>query len=217
LPENLGNNILFQYIGKIPKNLITTRLSYTARALLLGMLAAQAIAIIQVYLSNVSLHNKITSIKDAGYLVIPNQHILNILPDFGPAFLGGIFFTLSVGAGLCLYSIAVMWIWTRLLSCNKIFLMLFLLPLAGCIVKVNIHGFSPVVTSYFLVIPAVIFFSTFNWITDQSEQSVWLKEILHLVPLVILTILWTFQMQSSMFLDIRDNLLLSNSFGRKDQ
>jgi hypothetical protein len=211
----LGNNILFEYIAKIPKNLITNRFSCTARALFLGMLAAQIIATIQVYLSNVSLHSNITAIKDAGYLAIPNQHILNILPNFGPAFFGGIFFTLSVGAGLCLYSIAAMWIWTRLLSSNKIFLILFLLPLAGCIVKVNIHGFSPVVTSYFLVIPAVIFFSTFNWITDQSEQSVWLKEILHLVPLVILTILWTFQMQSSMFIDIRDNLLLSNSFGRK--
>jgi len=206
---------LFEYIVKIPKNLITNRFSCAAKALFLGMLAAQAIATIQVYLSNVSLHNKITSIKDAGYLVIPNQHILNILPDFGPAFFGGIFFTLSVGAGLCLYSIAAMWIWTRLLSCKKIYLILFLLPLAGCIVKVNIHGFSPVVTSYFLVIPAVIFISTSNWITDQPEQSVWLKEILHLVPLVILTLLWTFQMQSSMFIDIRDNLLLSNSFGRK--
>jgi len=206
---------LFEYIAKILKHLITKRFSNTARALFFGMLAAQAIATIQVYLSNVSLHNKITAIKDAGYLVIPNQHILNVLSDFGPAFFGGIFFTLSVGAGLCLYSIAAMWIWTRLLSCNKIYLILFLLPLAGCIVKVNIHGFSPVVTSYFLVIPVVIFFSTFNWITDQSEQSVWLKEILHLVPLVILTLLWTFQMQSSMFIDIRDNLLLSNSFGRK--
>jgi len=202
-------------MAKILKHLMTNRFSYLARALFLGMLAAQAIATIQVYLSNVSLHNKITSIKDAGYLVVPNQHILNVLSDFGPAFFGGIFFTLSVGAGLSLYSIAAMWIWTRLLSCNKIYLILFLLPLAGCVVQVNIHGFSPVVTSYFLVIPVVIFFSTFNWITDQSEQSVWLKEILHLAPLVILTILWTFQMQSSMFIDIRDNLLLSNSFGRK--
>ncbi|MBW2564193.1 MAG: hypothetical protein JRE29_09220, partial [Deltaproteobacteria bacterium] len=64
---------MFEYIVKIPKNLITNRFSCTARALFLGMLAAQAIATIQVYLSNVSLHNKITSIKDAGYLVIPNQ------------------------------------------------------------------------------------------------------------------------------------------------
>jgi len=210
-----SGNILFEYIAKILKHLITKRFSYTTRALFLGMLAAQAIATIQVYLSNVSLHNKMTSIKDAGYLVIPNQHILNVLPDFGPAFFGGIFFTLSVGAGLSLYSIAAMWIWTKLLSCDKFILIPFLLPIAGCIAVVNIHGFSPVVTSYFLVIPAVIFFSTFNWITDQSKQSVWLKEILHLLPLVILTILWTFQMQSSMFIDIRDNLLLSNSFGRK--
>ena len=211
----MRNNILFKYITEIQKCLITNRFSCTARALFFGMLAAQVIATIQVYLSNLSLHNNITAIKDAGYLGNPNQHILNILPNFSPAFFGGIFFTLSVGAGLSLYSIAAIWIWTRLLSRNKYFLILFILPLAGCIVEVNLQGFCPVVTSYFLVIPAVIYFATLKWITGKPEQKVWLREILHFVPLVILTILWTFQMQSSMFLDIRDNLLLSNSFGRK--
>ncbi|MEA3437187.1 MAG: hypothetical protein U9R43_12030 [Thermodesulfobacteriota bacterium] len=206
---------MFKYIAEIQKRLIANRFSCTARVLFLGMLAAQVIATIQVYLSNVSLHNNITAIKDAGYLAIPNQHILNMLPNFGTAFFGGIFFALSVGAGLSLYCIAAMWVWTRLLSSNKYFLILFLLPLAGCIVQVNLHGFCPVVTSYFLVIPVVIFFATLKWVTGQHEQRVWLKEILHFVPVVILTILWTFQMQSSMFLDIRDNLLLSNSFGRK--
>lgn len=212
---NLGNTILVKHIAKILKHLISDRFTYVARALFLGMLAAQVIATIQVYLSNLSLHNKITAIKEAGYLAIPNQHILNILPDFGPAFFGGIFFTLSVGAGLSLYSIAAMWIWTRLLFCKKYYLVLFLLPLAGCIVKVNLQGFSPVVTSYFLVIPVVIFIVTMKWTTDQPEQRGWLKEILHFVPVVMLTLLWTIQMGSSMFLDIRDNLLLSNSFGRK--
>ncbi len=209
------NSILFKYTAKILKHLITDRFSYAARALFLGMVTAQVIATVQVYLSNISLHNKLITIEDAGYLAIPNQLIINILPDFGPAFFGGIFFTLSVGAGLSLYSIAAMWIWTRLLSSNKIFLIPFLLPLAGCIVKVNLHGFCPVVTSYFLIIPAVIFYATFKWITAQPEQKVWLKEILHFVPLVMLTVLWTIQMQSSMFIDIRDNLLLSNSFGRQ--
>jgi hypothetical protein len=206
---------LIKNIVKIPKHLITNRFSCTAKALFFGMLAAQVIASIQVFLSNVSLHNKLTIINNAGYLAIPNQHILKILPDFGPAFFGGIFFTLSVGAGLSLYSIAAMWIWTRFLSGNKYFLMLFLLPLAGCIVEVNLHGFCPITTSYFLVIPTVIFFATFYWITDPPAKSVRLKEILHLIPVVLLTLLWTFQMQSSMFLDIRDNLLLSNSLGRK--
>ncbi len=211
----MGNGLLFKYIVKILKHLITDRFSYAAGALFLGMLAAQVIATVHVYLSNISLHNKIIAIKDAGYLAIPNQHILNILPDFGPAFFGGIFFSLSVGAGLCLYSIAAMWIWTRLLSSNKIYLIPFLLPLVGCIVKLNLRGFCPVETSYFLVIPGVIFFATRKWITGQTEQRIWLKEIIHFVPLVMLTILWTVQMESSMFLDIRDNLLLSNSFGRK--
>jgi len=215
LRGNLENNMLFKYIVKILKYFITDRSSNVSRALFMGMLAAQVIATVQVYLSNLSLHNKITAIKDAGYLAIPNQHILNILPDFGPAFFGGIFFTLSVGAGLSLYSIAAMWIWTRLLFCKKHYLVLFLLPLAGCVLKVNLQGFSPVVTSYFLVIPVVVFFVTKKWTTDQPEQRSWLKEILHFVPVVMLTLLWTIQMQSSMFIDIRDNLLLSNSFGRK--
>ncbi|MCP4371093.1 MAG: hypothetical protein GY797_23705, partial [Deltaproteobacteria bacterium] len=194
---------------------MTNRFSFVARALFFGMIAAQVIATIQVYLSNLSLYNKITAIKEAGYLVLPNQHVLNILPDFDPAFFGGMFFTLSVGAGLSLYSMAAMWIWTRLLSRNRIYVILLLLPLAGCIVKVNLHGFSPFVTSYFLVIPAVIFLATLKWTTDLPEQKGWLKEILHVAPLVLLTLLWTIQMQSSMFIDIRDNLLLSNSFGRK--
>lgn len=211
----MRNTILFKYIVKIPKYLITNRLSCAARALFFGMLAAQVIATIQVYLSNVSLYNNITAIKDAGYLAIPNQHILDILPNFGTAFFGGIFFTLSIGAGLCLYSIAAMWIWTRFLSYNKYFLILFLLPLAGCLVEVNLNGFCPVVSSYFLVIPAVIFYATSTWISEQPEQKAWLKEIVHFVPVVLLTIVWAFQMQSSMFIDIRDNLLLSNSFGRK--
>ena len=167
----MSRSVLVKYITKIKKRLIANRFSCTARALFLGMLAAQVIATIQVYLSNVSLHNNITAIKDAGYLAIPNQHILNILPNFGPAFFGGIFFTLSVGAGLSLYSIAAMWIWTRLLSRNKYFLILFLLPLAGCLVEVNLNGFCPVVSSYFFVIPAVILFATFKWITEQPEQK----------------------------------------------
>jgi hypothetical protein len=215
LIRKFENSILFEHIAKILKHLITDRFSSTARALFLGMLVAQVIGTIQVYLSNVSLHNNITTIKDAGYLAVPNSHILNILPNFGPAFFGGMFFTLSVGAGLSLYSIAAVWIWTRLLFRKKKFLILFLLPLAGCIVKVNLHGFCLVVTSYFLVIPAVIYFATFKWITEPPEKRLWLKEIMHFVPVIILTILWTIQMQSSMFLDIRDNLLLSNSFGRK--
>ena len=211
----MRNTILFKNIDKIPKCLITNRFSYTARALFFGMLAAQVIATIQVYLSNVSLHNKMTAIKDAGYLAIPNQHILDILPGFGPAFFGGIFFTLSIGAGISLYSIAAMWTWTRLFSRNKYILILFLLPLAGCLVEVNLNGFCPVVSSYFLVLPAVVFYATSPWITEQPEQKAWQKEIIHFVPVVLLTIVWTFQMQSSMFIDIRDNLLLSNSFGRK--
>ncbi|MBE9542760.1 MAG: hypothetical protein IMF01_10620, partial [Proteobacteria bacterium] len=44
---------------------------------------------------------------------------------------------------------------------------------------------------------------------------VWLKEIIHLIPLIVLTALWVSQADSHLFVGLRDNLLLSNSFGMK--
>ena len=202
-------------IAEFSRRLIINKFSYTARALFLGMLIAQILATIQVYLSNVSLYNKVLAIKDAGYLAIPNQHIMQTLQGFGPAFFGGLFFTLSVGAGLSLSGIAAAWIWDRLLSRKKIYLIPFLLLLAGCLVGVNLRGFCPVVTSYFLVIPVIVFVAVLKWMPTQHEKRAGLMEIAHFVPILLLAFLWISQMQSHMFIDIRDNLLLSNPLGRK--
>ena len=95
------------------------RLSYPARALLLGLLVAQIIATRQVYLSNLDLYRSLSAIQAAGYLTIPNQRIMPILQDFGPAFLGGLFFTFSLGVGLSLLSLAAAWVWHRLFSRSR--------------------------------------------------------------------------------------------------
>ena len=107
------------------------RCSYAARVLLLGLFAAQVIAFIQVYLSNADLYRTLVAIKQAGYLPIPNQRIMYSLQELGPAFFGGLFFTLSVGAGLSLFCLAAVLAWDRLLHRNKIFLIPFLILWIG--------------------------------------------------------------------------------------
>jgi hypothetical protein len=99
---------------------------YPFAALLLGMIITQVLATVQVYLSNTDLYNGLTAIKDAGYLTIPNENVMDSLKRFGPAFCGGLFFTFSIGAGISFFALASAWIWDRFFYRNKYLLYLFL-------------------------------------------------------------------------------------------
>jgi hypothetical protein len=70
---------------------------YPFTALLLGMILTQMLASVHVYLSNRDLYDSMMAIKDAGYLPIPNPHVMGQLHKTGPAFFGGLFFTFSIG------------------------------------------------------------------------------------------------------------------------
>ena len=191
------------------------RCTYSARVLLLGLFAAQVIAFIQVYLSNADLYCSLVAIKGAGYLPIPNQRIMYSLQELGPAFFGGLFFTLSVGAGLFLFCLAAVLVWDRLLHRNKIFLIPFLILWIGSLLVVNHRGFCPMVTLYFLVIPTVVFVATLRWMPPKARQGAWLNRMVYFFPVFLLAVLWTSQMDRHLFLDLRDNLLLSNPLGAR--
>ena len=100
---------------------------YPFTALLLGMILAQMLASVHVYLSNRNLYDSMMAIKDAGYLPIPNSLVMDQLHKMGPAFFGGLFFTFSIGAGISFLSLAVAWIWTRTFYRKPLLLYLFLL------------------------------------------------------------------------------------------
>ena len=185
------------------------------RILLPGLFAAQIIATIQVYLSNAGLYRAFTAMKEAGYFVVPNQNVVQHLKEFAPAFFGGLFFTLTVGAGLSVLTLAAVWTWDRLFSRNRIFLILLLLFWMGCLLWVNFHGFCPAATSYFIFVPAVVSASTLKWMPVQTRQRTRFGEFAHVIPLLLLALLWLPRAGGDVFLDIRDNLLLSNSFGAK--
>jgi hypothetical protein len=191
------------------------RFPCTARALLLGLLVAQIIAAIQVYLSNIHLYRSLSAIQAAGYLTIPNQRIMPSLHDFSSAFLGGLFFTFSVGAELSLLSLAAAWVWTRLFSRSRSVLIVLLLLWVGSLVVLNSGGFLFGATCYFLAIPPVVFLATLRWMPPPNGPRVWVHRMVHIIPVAVLALLWTFQIDSRFFVDFRDVCLLSNPIGKK--
>ena len=83
-------------------------------ALLAGLLCAQIIATIQVRCSNTLLYRSLEVLRDEGYLIVPNETVMVGLKGMGPSFVGGLFFTLTLGAGLACAGLACAWLWDRL-------------------------------------------------------------------------------------------------------
>lgn len=189
------------------------RFPYTASPLLLGLLVAQVIAAIQVYLSNLDLYRNLSVIRSIGYLTIPNQRTMPSLQDFGPALLGGLFFTFSVGAGLTLFSIGAAWIWHRVFSQNRFILIVFLLIWLGSVVVLNHRGSSFGATCYFFAVPPVVFLTTLRWMPSGPGKRGWVHGSVHTIPVLVVALLWTSQIDSHFFVDFRDIFLLSNPVG----
>lgn len=192
-----------------------TKFFHPAVPLLLGLLATQVIATIQVYLSNLNLHASLTIIQEAGYLAVPNQNVMPGLKEFSAALWGGLFFTLSIGAGLSLLSTAAAWVWNRLFSRNRPLFVFFILIWAGLLLSINMRGLSLFGTLYCLIIPPIVFRTTLQFIAKQHQSYNNRRYLFHLIPLVIVAALWFTQYDRYLFIDLRDHLLFSNPIGRK--
>ena len=188
---------------------------YPLTALLLGMILTQALATVQVYLSNTDLYDGLTAIKNAGYLTIPNQNVMGSLKRFGPAFCGGLFFTFSIGAGISFFTFVSAWIWDRFFYRNKYLLYFFLALWLGCLFALNFHGFKLFVTLYFLMIPPAVFAVTTKSLSHLNKQNRRRNEIIHIMPVIVLALFLSAQMDRRMFTDFRDIFLLSNPVGSK--
>ena len=196
----------------MPKRLYTL---YPFCALLLGLILTQILATVHVYLSNTSLYDSLTAIKDAGYLPVPNPRVMDQLHRFKPAFCGGLFFTFSIGAGISFLSFGSAWIWDRLFYRRKSLLYLFLILWLALLIALNIHGFKPFVNLYFLLIPPAVFSAATWCMLRLKRRGKDPREMIHIVPVVVLAILLSWQIDSRMFTDFRDIFLLSNPVGSR--
>lgn len=122
---------------------------------------------------------------------------------------------MTVGAGISILTLGMVWIWDRLFNRKKIILGVFLLFWLVCLAGVNVKGFYPIVTSYFIVIPAVVSIAAVKLMPGETVQRVWLHRAILLLPVVILALLWTSIMDKDLFGDIKDKILLSNPVGIK--
>ena len=189
--------------------------SHPIGLLFIGLLITQIFATIQVYHSNINLYATVSAANAAGYLTVPNQEVMGSLQNLTAAFFGGLFFTFTLGAGITLGTIGAAWIWTRVFQSNKFALLVILSVWAAALISVNIHGFCLLPTLYFLLIPPVLFKLTAKRQTNGDKGSSRLRKLVHIIPIPLLALLWFTQFDKAMFLDLRDNLLLSNLLGRK--
>ena len=188
---------------------------YPFYSLLVGLILTQILATVQVYSSNTALYDGLLAIKNAGYLTIPNAHIMGRLHEIAPAFFGGLFFTFSIGAGISFFALALAWVWNRLFSRSKYLFYFYLLLWSGCLIALNIHGFKLFMTLYVLLVPPAVFAIVSKSLAYLNRQNRHHNDLIHIIPVIILALLLTWQIDGRMFTDFRDVYLLSNPFGAR--
>lgn len=65
------------------------------------------------------------------------------------------------------------------------------------------------------MIPPVVFCVGLAWMPHLNQNRPWQNGVLHLIPIILLGLMWAPQMEKSLFINIRDHLLLSNPAGER--
>ncbi len=181
---------------------------------LTGLSIAQLVAMAQVYFSNRQLFGEVSALHQAGYLAIPTLQSLAQLGNVGPTVFGGLFFTLSTGAGLTLATIGAVWVWHNLSRRNRpISILLITIWVAG-LLMVNLNGFNLFGSLYFALIPASVSLVYLRCLPPKYDHKGVLNRLQALYPLACLAVIWGIQADNNLFINVRDFLLLSNPVGK---
>jgi hypothetical protein len=183
-------------------------------ALLGGLVAAQAIATLHVYGANIRLHDTVMMLRDAGYETVPNARTMALLLTVKPAVLGGLFFTLSVGACLSLLALLFCRQWLQRSGSGKRLIGVWAVVWAILLAALNADGANPWATLYAVAVPAaVVGVAAARRGRKGGSRSDDTRWSLALVPLLLLLGVWGSQWGTDDFLRLRDRLLLSRPAG----
>jgi hypothetical protein len=191
----------------------TSRVSYAAGALLLGLAVCQVIASVQVYFANADLYRGLQAMREAGFLVVPNERVMPTLREFAPVFFGGLFFTLTAGAGFSLLGLAAAWLWCTIFKRNRYLLLLLVVAWLGFLWLANRETFSPIAAAYVLLVPLVVFVAASRWMPQVAHLGSPWRRLALAIPVVLLALLWGANLDGEVFVSLRDNILLSNPIG----
>jgi hypothetical protein len=185
------------------------------RALVAGLFVAQAIASLQIWQSNRQVMAKATALAAEGYLTIPNAFVQAQLAQWYTPLAGGLFFTLSIGAGLTLAALGLAHLAFLLPGRRRGILMLALILQAMVLLRLNLDAIQPLSSLYVLLVPPVVWVLFFYPAGDRTHPRYGGRLLLTLLlPVLLLTLLWWPQKDDSLFIRIRDQLLLDNPIGQ---
>jgi hypothetical protein len=190
------------------------RATFPAAELLIGLGLAQAIATLQVYASNHRLFNQMAAVAAAGFLPVPTPEVIPGLLSLGTALAGGLLFTLSVGAGLAFLSTAAAWWWAGRVPRSRSAAAVPVGIQAALLLLMNSRGFDPWVSLYFIIIPPAVFWVTRRSLARRERPPERWFVLWRLLPIALLALAWSTQYDRSLFIDLRDHLLMSNAAGR---
>lgn len=182
---------------------------------IIGITVSHAMFSVMVLVSNVRLNETISVISAAGYLTVPNHLVAAGLKNWGPAFAGALFFSLTVGAGLCLAAFIATLAWRTLFRSSRIALIVMLVLWAALLYRANADGVNLWATAACLVIPFVAARATLLLLSKTSKPSPLAALAFPLAGFLIIIAFWAPRADGDAFLRIRDHLLLSNPVGEK--
>ncbi len=182
--------------------------------IIVGLLLSQAVATILVYHSNRQIFASAKAIEAAGYLSIPTGPAMQTLTQFGSAFGGGLFYTLSIGTGLALAAWAAMFLWHQVFGRSPKLLIAYGIAWGFLLIWINSSGPAWLPSIFSLLIPPATAWTAARVLAQDklSTRRLWLVPVF---TLALLTALWATQFNQNLFVAIRDHILLSNTVGHK--
>jgi hypothetical protein len=179
----------------------------------IGIIISQVIATFNVYMANIQLANQIQILHTNGYLIVPNLYVLPQLQTLKTAFVGGLFFTGTIGLGMISITLFGSWFWVNVTQKSKIILIVILVQWLIAIYYANINGWSEFSLYLFIMLPSLIFIN--SKIPNKSNGLIPNPKIFWCVPVLFIIIAGLCTERSVSFISIRDYLLLSNRLGHQ--
>lgn len=187
---------------------------FAPAVLLIGLLSAQVVATAHVYLSNLDLLQTTEMVMRAGYLAVPNAWVAQKLGSLPTAIAGGLFFTLSIGAGLSLATLAAVWLWDRAFQRRYRATVTGLLVWSCGLIVLNANGWNLASTTYWVVVPLVTAVAAIQLLPPQTTLLSPVSILWPVSAAIVLALLWGMVMDRHLFTNIRDHLLLGNRAGQ---
>jgi len=142
---------------------------YPVLVIITGLITSQIIFTFVVFRSNIALYSKLSAIRDAGYLIVPNLHIVNTFMEMAPAFYGGLFFSLTAGSGITWVTLLLVLTWISF-SYRKIILVLILVFWGVLIIFTNTQGINLPASSALIIIPMVVGYSVYSMFDKKAAR-----------------------------------------------